>query len=701
MANGTPTEEDIINQTLGGLDDTLKSFGEDLLKRAELFEENSEEAEMKDEKITETLDNVDRSLNNVDKSIKKTLDNQAKKNEQTFNAVDKSFNKLFPQFSMLARDNGVLSASLKKTSDGLDDVSGILTEEGNPWLELAARGAAKTVELASDFAAKTEDSNKETNKLIEKAQEKPPKTSVVIEEDEEAKAKEVMAEKRNNKQTGVLYQQLEVLKAIHNLLEMNQDLQLEVKDELLGERKKKTGDDAEFIVDEPPVLMLEAGTPIEVAESPIERVDSLLPMVITPEQQQANEHIEQIAQENRDQSDLIEEANERTGLEGLQDQEDRLENQRQQDSQRPTETPRQQQEESKGLFGGLLELISAPFKGIFTTLGKVFKPIFSLGKKLAKFGFIISAVIGGFTGLLKVEEIFGPNADIWQTIAGALAGAIDGLTFGLLEDLFGVTLTDIAKFIDMLGKDFFGTLEKVWEAILNVDWAAVALTVWNKINEYIVEPLLDFGGFLLDKLEEFWDDTILPGLKSIGNTIVDKFNEYIIDPIKDFGTLIKDTFNKYITDPISSIFDSLVKGLGEIPIIGKFFKDEEPETKTSSANEKGLFDSITTGLTSLFNNVERPQPVLVGVPATATKVNEPLMNMMESSKRKMNVAQLEREKKEMVAEQERMKKSDVGADGLTQNNNVYSPTTNILSRPLDARNLSKDSLLANQKQYGN
>lgn len=705
------TEEEVIAKTLGGLDDNLKSFGEDLLKRAELFEESSEEAQMKNEKVNETLVGVDTTLNKVNTSIKKTLDDQGQKSKEAFDGVNKTFTKMFPKFSMLTEQNGVLSASIKQTSDSLNDVSEILSEDGNPWLEMAATGASRTLDMASDFVQKTEDSNEETNKLIEKAQTTPPEAPVIIKKDDTSKVTEALDQKRHSKQTGVMYQQLEVLRSIHNLLDDDKSTQLEVRDELVGIRKESLSVEEDLI--EKRISEEEQEFNDELIEK-LDHIDDLNALIEKSFADDAsqNEDIEIIAKENREQSEFLEDSNKKTGLEGLAAKEAELEGKT---ATGPTmvqaEKP-EEKKESKGFLDGLFDMIAAPFKDIFATLGKVFGPIFKLGKKLLKFGVIFSGLLGAFEGLMKVEEIFGPNADLWQTIAATLAGALDSLTFGLLEDFLGVSMTNMAKFIDQLGKDFFGTMSKVWESILQVDWAGIGTSIWNKVTEFIIDPLLNFGSWVGEKLSEinwldlgekiggFIGDTIALAFKGIWELL--KFEvDLVIAGLKglvDVGSWLADSISKIdwtdvldkVVGGIKSIFDmmiGIVKGLvKKVPFLGSLLDDDEP---TSKSNEEGFFSRMGDSLSSLFSDEEKAQPALIRVAGPN--------GLVESNKRMMNVSKLEKERKDLLAEQEN-KRSTQAVTDMVQNNNIMAPTTNILSRPLNAMDFSKDSILANRKR---
>jgi hypothetical protein len=141
-------------------------------------------------------------------------------------------------------------------------------------------------------------------------------------------------------------------------------------------------------------------------------------------------------------------------------------------------------------------------------------------------GSLVNGIIDGFKAFMETGSIA-------EALIAGFGGILSFLTFGLID----------AKTIRSI-----------------VDWFS------GFIDDYIIQPLKDFFGFLGKAFDKYIAEPIMSAMTAVG----DMLNEYIVEPIKTFFAPLVDFF-KNIKDQVFGFLEGF--GIPEvgftIPVIGK------------------------------------------------------------------------------------------------------------------------------------
>lgn len=207
--------------------------------------------------------------------------------------------------------------------------------------------------------------------------------------------------------------------------------------------------------------------------------------------------------------------------------------------------------------GGLLDTIMGFLgKGFMKAIKFLFSPknlLKAFTKVLAPVLIIGSLVNGIMDGFNKFME----TGDIGEALIAGLGGVLSFLTFGLFDA----------------------------ETIRNVVSAVTGF-----VNDYIIEPIKKFVGFIGEAFDTYITQPIMEAFDYIGSL----FTEYIIEPIKKFFAPIANFFKKIKDQVFGFLEDFGIPEIGfTIPVIGKKvsigpfypFRPSEDETRVGTSSE--------------------------------------------------------------------------------------------------------------------
>lgn len=182
-----------------------------------------------------------------------------------------------------------------------------------------------------------------------------------------------------------------------------------------------------------------------------------------------------------------------------------------------------------GFLDGIMSMLGT---GIMNAAKFIFNPK-NLLKAFTKFllpamiiGSLVNGIIDGFKAFMETGSIA-------EALIAGFGGILDFLTFGLID----------AKTIRSI-----------------IDWFS------GFIDDYIIQPLKDFFGFLGKAFDKYIAKPIMDAMSAVG----DMLNEYIVQPIKTFFAPIADFFKKIKDQVFGFLEDFGIPEVGfTIPIIGK------------------------------------------------------------------------------------------------------------------------------------
>jgi hypothetical protein len=141
-------------------------------------------------------------------------------------------------------------------------------------------------------------------------------------------------------------------------------------------------------------------------------------------------------------------------------------------------------------------------------------------------GSLINGIMDGFNAFMETGSIA-------EALIAGFGGILSFLTFGLID---AETIRSLVNFFD------------------------------GFIDDYIIQPLKDFFGFLGDSFDKYIAQPIMGAFTAIG----DMLNEYIVEPVKKFFAPIADFFKKIKDQVFGFLEDFGIPEVGfTIPIIGK------------------------------------------------------------------------------------------------------------------------------------
>jgi len=196
---------------------------------------------------------------------------------------------------------------------------------------------------------------------------------------------------------------------------------------------------------------------------------------------------------------------------------------------KPNDAQKPKAESGGGFLDGIMSMLGS---SILNAAKFLFNPK-NLLKAFTKFllpamiiGSLVNGIIDGFKAFMETGSIA-------EALIAGFGGILSFLTFGLID----------AKTIRSI-----------------VDWFS------GFIDDYIIQPLKDFFGFLGKAFDKYIAEPIMSAVSAVG----DMLNEYIVEPIKTFFTPLVDFF-KNIKDQVFGFLEGF--GIPEvgftIPVIGK------------------------------------------------------------------------------------------------------------------------------------
>ena len=224
-----------------------------------------------------------------------------------------------------------------------------------------------------------------------------------------------------------------------------------------------------------------------------------------------------------------------------------------------------------GFLDGIMGMLGS---GIMNAAKFLFNPK-NLLKAFTKF--LLPAMIIGslINGIMDGFKAFMETGSIAEALIAGFGGILSFLTFGLID---AETIRSIVNF-------FTGF-----------------------IDDYIIQPLKDFFGFLGKAFDKYIAKPIMDAMSAVG----DMLNEYIVQPIKTFFAPIADFFKKIKDQVFGFLEDFGIPEVGfTIPIIGKKvsigpfypFRPGEGTDKVSTNSEVKSSSSSAGESTNLKENI--------------------------------------------------------------------------------------------------
>lgn len=299
-------------------------------------------------------------------------------------------------------------------------------------------------------------------------------------------------------------------------------------------------------------------------------------------------------------------------------------------------------------FGGILEIITAPFIAAFETLDYIFK---EWGTSLEE---VWTSMVDFFKGIWDgvtefFSELWNGIKDIAQTVWDAICNifyAAVGLVYTIWEgvanwfnDTVWQPILNLLQPVITAIDDFF---QQCWDTIQSI-WNAVAQwfddTVWQPLTtavDTLWQAIVDF-------FTQCWE-----AIQGIWNAVADWFETEVWKPIEDTANTVVDAITGVFEDAVSAIegawegltsffdniFDTIGKGVDWL--VDKFTKlvDKGKEVLgiksnvSSSGNSSSLsVRGYATGGVFLPN---RPQLAILGDQRSGVNVESPLSTMVDA-----------------------------------------------------------------------
>jgi len=191
--------------------------------------------------------------------------------------------------------------------------------------------------------------------------------------------------------------------------------------------------------------------------------------------------------------------------------------------------PKTEEGGGSGFLDGIMGMLGT---GILNAAKFIFNPK-NLLKAFTKF--LLPAMIIGslINGIMDGFKAFMETGSIAEALIAGFGGILSFLTFGLID---AETIRSLVNFFD------------------------------GFIDDYIIQPLKDFFGFLGNSFDKYIAQPIMEAFGFIGGMLT----EYIVEPVKKFFAPIADFFKKIKDQVFGFLEDFGIPEIGfTIPIIGK------------------------------------------------------------------------------------------------------------------------------------
>lgn len=208
-----------------------------------------------------------------------------------------------------------------------------------------------------------------------------------------------------------------------------------------------------------------------------------------------------------------------------------------------------------------------------------------LPKLISRF-FAPLAIIGAlFSGISDAIDEYAKSGNIWKAVQAGLAGILDFITFGLIDEemgkkifgeigkVFGEFTTWLGDMIGLHGEDmkeivrnawswaiesiqrtwdnFLADIQNIGEAIANLQWVQKLMDILGPIFDWVFKPWIEAFELVAKYSKELWDtvlkdkwDAVVTGLTNLFDWIADLFTIDNLRKLAGDGIIADTLFGK-------------------------------------------------------------------------------------------------------------------------------------------------------------